>query len=178
MWMWHIPDICICHVIGQHCFLWMTLLCVDQSEAYFRHAYAWMCVSLEKLVIGPSGFQTHDITSRSHKITSVTLVYHQRGVERYNFKLKNLQNAAEKSWMKNTTMIFIDKLQKHIKNKKYMILVEWDFKQSAPSIKKVFSVYNGDPMYKYLFLSWWCAVLCSVLCVSCLGTESVKTNIP
>ena len=118
MWMWHVPDICICHVIGQHCFLWMTLLCVDQSEAYFRHAYAWMCVSLEKLVIGPSGFQTHDITSLSHKITSVTLVYHQRGVERYNFKLKNLQNAAEKSWMKNTTMIFIDKLQKHIKNKK------------------------------------------------------------
>ena len=29
--------------------------------------------------------------------------------------------------MKNTTMIFIDKLQKHIKNKKYIFWVEWDF---------------------------------------------------
>ena len=30
--------------------------------------------------------------------------------------------------MKKNTMISIDKLQKHIKNKKYMIWVEWDFK--------------------------------------------------
>ena len=32
--------------------------------------------------------------------------------------------------MKKNTMIFIDKLQKHIKNKIYMIWVEWDFKIS------------------------------------------------
>ena len=43
------------------------------------------------------------------------------------FEPKNLQNAPEKSWMNKNTLIFIDKLQKHIKNKKYMIWVEWDF---------------------------------------------------
>ena len=45
------------------------------------------------------------------------------------FEPKNLQNAPEKSWMKKkNTLIVIDKLQKHIKNKKYMIWVEGDFK--------------------------------------------------
>ena len=32
---------------------------------------------------------------------------------------------------KKHTMIFINKLQKHIKNKKYMIWVEWDFKSHS-----------------------------------------------
>ena len=45
------------------------------------------------------------------------------------FGSKNLLGASEKSWMKKSTMIFINKLQKHIKNKKYMIWVEWDFKE-------------------------------------------------
>ena len=34
--------------------------------------------------------------------------------------------------MKKTTMISINKLQKHIKNKKYMIWVEGDFKRNNP----------------------------------------------